>query len=97
VYCVRAELVEALLDEEPFDELRANGDSIRIQLLQATSSQLLAALQCLSQIPDQILDILDSNRQSNQRVIDAQRLALLHRYGRVSHQAGMVDEAFDAT
>jgi hypothetical protein len=47
VYSVRAELVEALLDEEPFGKLRANGDPVRIQLLQVTSVELLSQIKTI--------------------------------------------------
>ena len=56
----------------------------------------LALAQRLLQILDQIVRILDPDRQANQRIVDAERLALLGRNRGMRHQARMIDQALDA-
>src|SRR5690606_32175215 len=55
-----------------------------------------SARERILQVSDQVLDVLDTDRQADQRVVDTERLALLGRNRRMRHQARMVDETLDA-
>ena len=51
----------------------------------------------MSEIGDEIVDMLDSDRQADQAVIDAERCALRRRHRRVGHARGKLEETLDAS
>ena len=52
--------------------------------------------QRLLEIGDQILDVLNAHRESDQRVVDAERSALIGGHRSVRHDPRMIDQALDA-
>src|SRR5437763_7684579 len=50
----------------------------------------------MPQIATQVIDVLDADREPDQRVVDAERRAQRRRNGAVRHQCGMLDQALDA-
>src|SRR5579883_403983 len=52
--------------------------------------------QRLVEIGEEVVEILDADRQADERVADAQRLALLGRQRGMRHDGGMLDQALDA-
>ena len=52
--------------------------------------------ECDLQVIDQIADVLDSDRQPDERFGDAESLPLFLRHRGMGHKRGMIDEAFHA-
>src|SRR5438046_2829041 len=63
---------------------------------QADAYATLNRLEGYLQIVDQIAHVLDANRNTHQRISDAERFALLLWHRRMRHERGMIDQAFDA-
>jgi hypothetical protein len=63
---------------------------------QARTPVLLNRFERALQVIDQIADVLDTDRQPDERIGDTEFLPLFFRHGGMRHERGMIDQAFHA-
>ena len=74
----------------------ADADRIEDDDQHAGHDHATPSFQRALQVGDQIVGILDADRQPHQPVVDAECRAHLRRHRGMGHDGGMLDQAFDA-